>query len=543
MKDIIYITGHRNPDTDSICSAIAYAELKKKLGSNAIPVRLGDINRETEFVLDYFNVRVPRYLSNVKTQVSDLNIDIVNPASANISIRTAWMIMRKNNIKTLPIVDENERFLGIVTLSDITNRYMDTLENNIIAASKTPLHNIVETLNAKLAYGSQSEFKTTGKVVIAAAKSEEMESFMEEGCIVITANRSDVQYKAVEYGANCIIITCGDKVDEDVLEMARINKCIIMVTPLDTFTAARLINQSIPVHFIMSQENIISFNVDDFLDDIKEKMLQTRFRNYPVVDDRNRLKGLISRYHFISQRKKKVILVDHNEKSQTINGIEEAEILEIIDHHRVGDIQTGQPIYFKNEPVGSTATIVSNIYFENGISPSKSISGILCGAILSDTIQFKSPTSTYMDQITAEKLSELAGIDIDEFAFSMFKAGSSLQGKTPKEIFNQDFKAYNLGKYKIGISQIHTMDMDSLQESKGALIDYMNDVCGDQDYNLLILLVTDILKEGSELLYVGADKGLIEKAFNVQLGENSVYISGIVSRKKQVVPFISLAVE
>lgn len=543
MKNIIYITGHRNPDTDSICSAIAYAELKKKLGFNTIPVRLGDINRETEFVLDYFNVKIPLYLSNVKTQVSDLNIDIVNPASANISIRTAWMLMRKNNIKTLPIVDENERFLGIVTLSDITNKYMDTLENNIIASSKTPLHNIVETLNAKLAYGNQADFKTTGKVVIAAATPEEMEPFIEEGSIVITANRSDIQYKAVEYGANCIIITCGGEVDEDVLEIAQKNKCIIMVTLLDTFTAARLINQSIPVHFIMSQENIISFNADDFLDDIKEKMLQTRFRNYPVVDDRNKLKGLISRYHFISQRKKKVILVDHNEKSQTINGVEEAEILEIIDHHRVGDIQTGNPIYFKNEPVGSTATIIANIYFENGISPSKSIAGILCAAILSDTIQFKSPTSTYMDQITAERLSEMAGIDMDEFTFAMFKAGSSLQGKTPKEIFNQDFKAYNLGKYKIGISQIHTMDMESLQEIKQPLIDYMSDVCDEQHYNLLILLVTDILNEGSEFLYVGKNKGLIEKAFNVKLGENSVYISGIVSRKKQVVPFISLAAE
>lgn len=542
-KENIYIMGHKNPDTDSICSAIAYAELKKRMGFNAIPVRLGEINRETEFVLNYFNVNVPQLLTDVRTQVSDLNIDIVNPASADISIRTAWMIMNKNNIKTLPIVDESERFSGIVTLSNITNKYMDALDNNVICASKTPLRNILETVNAKLVCGTQADFNITGKVVVGATTSEEMEPFIEDGSIVITGNRLDNQRKAIECGANCLIITCSSQIEEEILELAQKNKCIIMVTSIDTFTTARLINQSIPVSYVMTKDNLISFNLDDFVDDIKEKMLQTRFRNYVVVDNSNRLKGLISRYHLISQRKKKVILVDHNEKAQTVKGIEEAEILEIIDHHRLGDIQTGTPIYFKNEPVGSTATIIANMYFENGISPTKSTAGLLCAAILSDTLEYKSPTSTYMDKMTAEKLSEAAGIEISEFAIAMFKAGSSLVGKTPEEIFYQDFKEFNFAKYKIGISQILTMDMESLKESKEELIDYMKYVNKDNSYNLLILLVTDILNNGSEFLYVGKEKELIEKAFNVKLGENSVYIPEIVSRKKQVVPFISGAIE
>lgn len=543
MNETIYVIGHKNPDTDSICSVIAYAELKNRLGCNAVPVRLGEINRETNFVLKHFGVNVPSEISNVKTQVADLNMDIVNTASLDISVRTAWMIMNQNNIKTLPVVDENGRFLGLVTLSDITEKYMDILEYNIISNSKTPLQNIVDTLKGQVVQGSEEDFRTSGKVVIAAAPPEEMGPFIQTGDIVITGNREDSQYKVIEHGANCIIITCGGLAQKKVLELAARTKCVVIETSIDTYTAARLINQSIPVSYLMTQKDIVSFHMDDYVDDIKDRMLQTRFRSYPVIDDTNKFIGLISRYHLISQRKKKVILLDHNEKSQTVNGIEEAEILEIIDHHRVGDVQTVNPIYFKNEPLGSTSTIVANMFFENGITPYKNIAGILCAAIISDTINFKSPTSTYKDRITAEKLGRLAGMDIEEFSAAMFKAGTSLQGKLPWEIFYQDFKEYELGKYKIGISQIHTMDMESLDDSKPALIEYMNRVCLEKEYDLIVLMVTDILHQGSEFLFVGEEHGLIEKTFNVKLGKNQVFIPGIVSRKKQVVPQISLAVE
>lgn len=544
MDKSILVIGHKNPDTDSICSVIAYSELKKKLGVNASPRRLGEINRETEFVLKHFGVEVPEILYTVKSQVSDLNMDKIIPVSPDISIKTAWNLMKKNNIKTLPVVDDYERLLGIVTLSDITNKFMDALDNNTIASTKTSLRNIVETLNAKLICGCQEAFRTSGKVVVAAANPEDIPGFVEKGDIVITANRLDTQLKSIECGANCLIITCGSNPAQEVIDEACSKNMVLMTTPIDTFTTARLINQSIPVGTIMTSENLIKFNIDDFVDDIKDTMLKTRYRSYPVVDDSNRIKGFISRYHLISQRRKKVILMDHNEKAQTVNGLEEAEILEIIDHHRLGDIQTANPIFIKNEPVGSTSTIVANMYFEMGICPSRSIAGILCSAILSDTIKFQSPTSTYTDRITAEKLAEIAGInDIDEYANLMFKEGSSLQGKTPKDIFYQDFKDYTLGKLKIGIGQVNTMDREKISEIKEELLELMKRLCEDSGYNLLMLLVTDILNQASEILFVGGEKELISKAFNVNTGENSIFLPGVVSRKKQVIPAISTAVD
>lgn len=543
MEEIIYITGHKNPDTDSICSSIAYAELKKKLGFNAIAARLGEVNRETEFILNYFGMELPEYLQTVKTQVCDLNIDNVIPVSPDVSIKTAWMLMKKNNLKTLPVVDENERLIGLTTLSDITNKYMDTLENNIIASSSTPLRNIIETLNAKLITGNQESFKTSGNVVVAAMAPEQIKPYICKGDIVILGNRRDTQIKVIELGANCLIITGGQEVEDELKEKAKEYNCIVMITPFDTFTTARLINQSIPIKHVMSSENLISFNLDDFIDEIKDKMLQTRYRSYPVVDESYKIKGFISRYHLISQKRKKIILMDHNEKMQSVHGIEESEILEIIDHHRIADVQTGKPIYFRNEPVGSTSTIVANIYFENGIRPSKSLAGIMCAAIISDTLKFKSPTCTYIDTMTAERLAEIAGIEIEEFSQLMFKAGSSLQDKTPEEIFYQDFKEFALGKYKIGISQFNTIGTDNINETKKSILEFMTTVYQNKNYNLLIIMLTDIMKEGSELLFVGEDKELITKAFNIKAGENSVYLPGVISRKKQVVPPLSIAAE
>jgi manganese-dependent inorganic pyrophosphatase len=536
MKELIYIFGHRNPDTDSICSAIAYADLKSKMGYNAQPFRLGEINLETDYVLKYFGLPVPEHLDTVKTQVTDLNMDQINPASPDISIKIAWSQMKKHNYKVLPIVDDEEHLLGLVTLSDITNKYMDTLENNIIASGKTPLRNILETINATLASGGPDQFDTTGKVVVAAMQPDEMEPFIEKGDIVIVGNRSDSQLRAIELGANCLVLTCGCHVEAPVLTAAKEHSCIIMTTPNATFDVARLINQSVPVNYSMTTKNLVYFHFNDFVDEIKERMLQTRFRSYPVVDDADRIKGFISRYHLISQRRKSVILLDHNEKSQTVDGIDQAEILEIIDHHRVGDIQTGNPIYVNNEPVGSTATIIANKYFDGGIRPSRKIAGILCAAIISDTLKFKSPTCTHLDHVTAVKLAEMAAIDLEEFAGLMFKKGTSLEGKTVHQILYQDYKYYNFGNYKIGIGQINTTDTESIRELEADLVEYMKKICQDNEYNLLMLMATDIITEASEVFFAGKDKMLLAKAFGVELGENSVILPGVVSRKKQIVP-------
>jgi manganese-dependent inorganic pyrophosphatase len=543
VNELIYITGHKNPDTDSICSAIAYAELKRRHAMDALPVRIGDINRETEFVLKYFGVDVPEYKETVRTQVSDLNMDIINPVSEDISIKSAWSIMQKNNIKVLPVADINGKLLGIITLSDITSSYLDALENNILSASSTPLRNITDTLNARLICGNEDEFRAAGKVVIAAMIPEDMEPFVEKGDIVIIGNRKDSQLKAISIGVSCLILTCGGQIDKEVLDYAQETGCIVLETCYDTFTTARLINQSIPVSYIMTRKQLVLFNIHDYIDNIKEKMLKTRYRSYPVVDDEGRIRGFISRYHLISQRRKKIILVDHNEKAQTIDGIEQADILEIIDHHRIGDIQTSYPIYFKNDAVGSTSTLIANMYFENGLNPSKKIAGILCAAIISDTMKFKSPTSTYADELAAQKLAKIADINIEEFSTALFKASASLEGMSPQTILDYDFKDFILNKYKIGVGQINSSDSEAFRKVKDSLLKHMKTVQENKGYSLILLMVTDIINEGSEILYAGDNAGLVEKAFNIKNGESSTFLGGVVSRKKQVIPMLSRAIQ
>lgn len=541
MHNTIYITGHKNPDTDSICAAIAYSEYKRKKGYHSIPVRLGELSRETQFVLKYFSVEVPIIKNNIKTQVSDLDFDIINPVAPDISIKTAWSIMKKNNIKVLAITDDEEKLLGIITLSDITRNYLDTMENSILAVSETPLEIIIETLDAKQINGYKEEFKTSGKVAIAAMTCDCLEPYVEAGDITITGNRKDSQMKSIELGAACIIVTCGAQVEDEVIELADQYKCIIITTKYDTFNTARLINQSIPIGFIMSKENLVYFDLDDYIEDIQAKMIQNRYRSYPVVDCEYKIKGFVSRYHLMSQRRKQVILLDHNEKSQTIDGIEQAEILEIIDHHRIGDIQTMNPVYFKNEPVGSTSTIIANKFFEDGIRPSKKIAGILCAAIISDTINFKSPTCTRIDIEVAGKLSKIAEIDINEFAVMMFKAGSALEGRTPKDILYNDFKDYYFGEHKIGIGQINSTDRESIDKYRNDLTKLMEEESEAKAYSLIILLITDIINEGSELFYAGKNQWIISKAFQIETEGNSAYIKGLVSRKMQVVPVIAAA--
>ncbi len=543
MNKRIYVLGHRNPDTDSICSALAYAELKCRLGYDAVAGRLGDPNKETEFVLDYFGVQSPELIETVKKQVSDLDMDIVQGLSQSIPIKRAWNIMKKTGLKALPVIGEKDKLIGIVTLSDITEKYMDAIDNNIIADSKTSLHNIADTLNATIIAGNQENFNTTGRVLVLSAEYSQLDSYIEKGDIIITGNRMDNIEKSMELGANCIILTCCNMVDGFIIEEAKKYNCILMSTQSDTFTIARLINQSIPVGYVMTSNGIITFEADDYVEDIKQVMMNSRFRSYPVVDSGMRVVGFISRYHIIGQNKKQVILVDHNEMSQTVDGIEEAEILEIIDHHRIGDIRTEKPILFKNDPVGCTSTIVANSYFESGIVPSRKMSGLMCAAIISDTLKFKSPTCTYLDQITAEKLASTAGIDIDAFAMEMFRAGSALTGETPMELLTKDFKEYTFGKGRVGIGQITTIDIKNVDEIQDLILESMSKFCSDGNYGLIMLLVTDIMNQGSEVFFAGKLKDVVGKAFGMEAKRNSVYLPGIVSRKKQIVPTIANALE
>lgn len=543
MQEPVYISGHRNPDTDSICAAIGYAHLKRKLGVPAVPVRLGEINNETKFVLEYFDVPPPIFLETVKRQVSDLNMDAITPVSPHISVKTAWNIMRKNNVKVLPVVDDNEKIMGIVTLSDITNKYMDAIDNNTLSASGTTIGNILDTINAKLLVEPKNTFRTTGHVHVAASGLEEIRAMLEAGDILITGMRPDILEQAIESRASLIIVTCRSDVPESITEKAAAAGVVVMSSISDSFTVARLINQSIPISYVMSHDNLVIFEENDLVDDIREKMLKTRYRSYPVVDSNLHVKGFISRYHLISPKQKKIILVDHNEKGQTVNGIEQAELLEIIDHHRLGDLQTGTPIFFKNEPVGSTSTIIANMYFESGIRPTVSIAGILCAAIVSDTLKFVSPTATYTDRIAAERLAEIAGIRIDVFSTEMFKAGTSLKGRAVSDIVKGDLKDFRLGKLKIGIGQIYSQDAETLEELRPEIMEMMDSVVSRDGFNILMLLVTDIVGKSSEAVLAGPDKELVPQAFGVAMQGSSIRLEGVVSRKKQVVPRLAAIVE
>lgn len=541
MNDTVYITGHKNPDTDSICSSIAYAEFKNKTGVNAVPIRLGEISKETRFVLDYFGVKPQKLMDTVKTQIADLNFDSVNPISPQTSLKTAWAMIRKNSVKTLPIVDDDGILIGIASQSNITSSYMDIWDSNIIQKSGTTLDNILDTLAAKCIYVSSENSEFKGKVIVAAMQPDSIDEVIEDGDIVICGDRTDAQNAILNSNASLMILTGNHEVSEEVADRAKEVNCSIIVTPYDTFTAARLIPQSIPISYAMKKDGILSFKTCDFIDDVREVMLDTRYRSYPVVDENNRVIGNLSRYHLISRNKKKVILVDHNERSQSVNGLEDAEILEIIDHHRIADIQTASAIYFRNEPVGCTGTIVGTRFFENGIRPSKKAAGLLCGAIISDTLFFKSPTSTETDRIMLNRLASIADIDPEKFAKDMFKAGSSLDGKTPEEILNQDFKTFNLEGVKVGVSQVSTTDPGSFSPVRENIMDLMESRCSSEGFGLIVLMVTDILKSGSELISIGEYSDIISSIFDVKLVDHSAYVPGILSRKKQIIPPLTTA--
>ncbi|WP_416197199.1 MAG: Cobalt-dependent inorganic pyrophosphatase [Sporanaerobacter sp.] len=542
MKETIYITGHKNPDSDSICAALAYAEYKNANGDvNAIPVRLGEINRETKFILDYFGVAAPVLLETVRLSVGDLNFDKIAPVSPDISLRMALELMKKNNLNSLPVIDENEQLLGIVTISDIIGSYIDVWDNGILGKSGTLMDNIIETLSAKIVTMPNNLKPITGKLLVLAMEPKTAETYIEENDIVICGDRKDIQKLAINKNISLMILTGSVKVEDDIVKLGKENGVTILSTPHDTFTTARLITQSVPIRHVMSTDDLIVFTLDDLVDNVKDKMSQTRYRSYPVIDDdnNNKVVGLISRYHLISSMKKKVILVDHNERSQSVDGLEECEILEIIDHHRVADVFTGNPIYFRNEPVGSTSTIIASILFENGRRPSKKIAGILSAAIISDTLLFRSPTSTNADRMMLERLAKIADLDVNKFAMEMFKAGTSLVGKTPQELLSQDFKVFSIGEERIGIAQVYTMDPESLNGMKADLISLMEERAKEQGYSIFILMLTDIFKEASDMVVVGRNKELVARAFDKNLVNNSFYAPGILSRKKQVVPPIT----
>lgn len=535
----VYVIGHRNPDTDSICSAIAYANLKNQVEGNGYEAyRAGNINGETRYVLDTFGIKDPKYVSDVRPRLKDVNLNLVKGAKATDSLKSAREMMQTEKIVSLPVLD-GKKMIGLVSISDVLKADMDVYDNEILAKAKTPYKNVVETLDGTLQAGDIEGYITEGKLTVSAASVDTMEEFVTAKDTVIVANREDAQIGAIQTGVQCVVVCMGTEVTDKVLELAKEKNCRIITTPYDTFTASRLICQAMPVSYIMATDTIVSFNETDFVDDVKEEMTKKRFRYFPVLNADNEFVGFISRRRILEFNKKQVILVDHNEVSQAVEGLEECEIMEIIDHHRIGSVETVSPVYFRNQPVGCTGTIVAQMYREQGIEITKEMAGLMCSAILSDTLMFRSPTCTAIDRIIAEKLAAIAHIEIEKYARDMFDAGSNLREKSAKEIFYQDFKKFNDSSINFGVGQISSMNKAELSACKDKLLPYMEEVRTSYGLDMVFFMMTDIINESTELLMVGdMCKEVIENAFETTVESSSAELPGVVSRKKQLIPAI-----
>jgi len=533
----IYVVGHKNPDTDSICSAIAYANLKNLISDeHYVAKRAGQINEETQFVLDYFGVKIPGYVADVGTQVKDIEIRMTQGVDSNISLKKAWQLMREKDVVTLPIT-EDDKLKGLITIGDIAESYMDALDSTILGEAKTQYANIIETIDGKMIVGDEKAYVDKGKVLIAAANPDLMESYIEEHDMVILGNRYESQLCAIEMSAGCIVVCEGAEVSRTIKRLAEEKGCTVIMSPYDTFTVARQICQSMPIHYFMKTQRLVTFRMDSLVDQIKDVMAKLRHRDFPILDAKGNYVGMISRRNLMNMRKKKIILVDHNEKDQAPDGIDNTEILEIIDHHRIGSLETIAPVFFRNQPLGCTATIVYQIYRENHVEIDPKIAGLLCAAIISDTLMYRSPTCTATDRLAAEDLAKIAGINVVDFAKEMFAAGSNLSGKTPEEVFYQDFKKFNINEKEFCVGQISSMNEEELEAIKEKLLPYMQKFSRDTGVEMIFFMLTNILDESTELIYCGKDaKGLAEEAFFKEGGENEIHLPGVVSRKKQLIP-------
>lgn len=538
-KEKIYVIGHKNPDTDSICSAIAYADLRQKVtGQVHEAKRAGHVNDETAYVLDRFGVEAPKLLTDVRLQVRDLDIHEMPGLKPNASIRDTWERMRQEQAKTLPIVKDDE-LVGVVSTGDIAKSYMDVYDSEILSKARTQYRNIVKTLDGTMITGNEHGYFMRGKVAIGASSPNLMEEFIEKDDLVILGDREEAQACAVNIDASCMVICKDAEVSPKLIQKAKEQSIVIIQTPYDTFTTARLINQSIPVKFYMTSGPLTMFRMNDYVDDIKDIMAKKRFRDFPILDRHGRFKGFISRRRFLGASKKKVILVDHNERSQAVDGIEEAEIIEIIDHHRLGDIETVSPITFRNQPVGCTATIINQMYEENEIEVPREIAGLLCGAIISDTLLFRSPTCTPLDERTAKKLAKISDIDLEQMAQEMFNAGSNLKGKSAEDICFQDFKQFTVTDTIFGVGQITSMSKEELAAIRDMMTEHLPKVLEAHNLNMIYFMLTDILAESTELLCVGTGaRGIALSAFDLPDNAKSLILKGVVSRKKQLIPVL-----
>lgn len=535
--DPVYVFGHKNPDTDSVVSAMAYAALHNALGDNEYTAaRLGHLNDETAFLLDRFGFKPPLYIRTVRTQVRDIDFDRPPTLGATVAVSHAWDILREDeNLSAVPVTTEDGGLFGMITAGGIAESDMESILHPHV--SDVPVFNLLSALEGRIINDDEDVFDTiSGEVTIGLPTAGECLKGVKAGAIVICGQQEDVVQRALDLGASSIIL-CQSDLAEKYRGMS--SPTCMIATPCDAYRAARMIYQSIPVSRIARTHDLVYFHLDDFIDDVRDTVLQSRYRSYPILDEVEKVVGTLSRYHLIRPRRKRVVLVDHNELSQSVPGLEQAEIMEIIDHHRLADVQTGNPVFMRNEPVGSTTTIVATMFQERGLMPSEKLAGLMAAAILSDTILFKSPTCTPRDKRIAERLARIAGIDLDALGKEIFSVGVN-SSKPVEELLSTDFKEFHIAGHSLGIGQVTCLDTDRMLNRLPELIPAMERLKEDKRYDMLMLMLTDVLREGTELIFLG-EEDVVRSAFNTgEIRDHHVFLPKVVSRKKQVVPALAL---
>ena len=540
-KNTVWVIGHKNPDTDSICAAIAYANLKNITEEDEyIPKKAGNINEETRYVLKRFGVKPPQTVSDVGAQIKDIDYRHTPGVDGHISLKKAWEMMKSENVVTLPVVAPNGKLNGVIVNGDIAYAYMDVYDNRVLSEARTQYKNMIEILNGNMHCGNEHAYFMNGKVVVTTSNRDDIRDEVEGDDLVIVGNVIERQRIVLERIPSCMIITGATTVDPEILKTAEAIDCVVITTEFDSFTTARLINQSIPIRYLMTREKIVSFDPEDYVDDVKETVSKVRHRDFPILDEDYHYIGMFSRRNLLNPEKKRVILVDHNEKSQAVDGIDDAAILEIIDHHKLGSLETIQPIYFRNQPVGCCSTIVAMMYEEKKAPMEPHIAGLLLSAILSDTLMFRSPTCTQVDIKIAKKLAKIAGVDYEELAMSMFEAGSNFNGRTIEQIFYQDFKSFNLEDITFGVSQVSAVSEKQLAAISDDLQTYLEKVLTERNLDMVFVMLTDILDQKTRLLFAGHDAETVaRRAFHQEAKKtDKIIVPGLVSRKKQLIPAV-----
>ncbi|MBR4459850.1 MAG: putative manganese-dependent inorganic diphosphatase [Clostridia bacterium] len=535
--DITFVCGHRNPDTDSIVSAIAYAALRNALGdNNYVAARAGHLNDESSFLLKRFGFEPPVYLPTVRTQIRDIDFDRPPLLNKQVPVHHAWeRLQESNGLSAIPVTNADGTLFGMLTAGSIAEGDMASIRHPSV--KDVPVVNLLAALEGRIINNEDDVFETlSGDVVIALPRKGDVLRGVKPGSIVLCGEQPEVAEAALALGVSCLIL-CEGALAERYRGMH--SDTCLLVTPCDAYQAARMIYQAIPVSRIAHQEEIVSFHLDDFLDDVNDTVLQSRYRAYPVLDAQDRVVGTLSRYHLLRPKRKRLVLVDHNEVGQAVQGLEQAELIGIIDHHRLGDVETGYPVFMRNEPVGSTATIIATMFQEHGLQPEEKLAGLLCAAILSDTVMFKSPTATPLDRRIAERLAHIAGLETEALGREVFSASQS-SDKSAEALIRTDMKEFHMGDHRVCISQITTMDSDAMARREDEFREVMQKIRRDRGYDLILLMITDVLKEGTELLYVGEEE-IIRQAFaGNRIEGGRVFLQGVVSRKKQVVPALAI---